>query len=297
MARRLPPLNALRAFEAGARHLSFTRAASELNVTQSAVSHQIRSLEDYLGVHLFKRRVRQLALTETGAALLPALTDAFDNIAAAFAALDNDSQQQSVTVSVMPHLAAKWLGSRLGRFWQQYPDINLRIQHCSRLVDFERDSVDIAIRWGNGDWPGVESDFLMHGGRTPAFSPALQQSSNALQQATDLQFHTLLHEKNHQDWSDWLAQAEVMSVDAKKGPVFDDAVALIQAAIDGQGVIMGRISLIRDDVAAGRLVTPFKTTLDAHHAHYVVYPPGALQQPEIRAFRDFLLSEALSTSQ
>ena len=291
MAYRLPPLNALKGFEASARHLSFTRAATELNVTQTAVSHQIKLLEDYLGVRLFHRKVRELELTHAGRTLAPAISAAFERIAEAAASVmpNTSAASPQLTVSVMPHLAAKWLGKRLGRFWQLYPDIELHIQHSRELIDFtdKRVRVDLAIRWGPGEWPGVSADYLMAGGRTPACSPALLPQ---LTSAASLDGQTLLHENDYDDWLRWIALTGA-KFSASRGPIFDDATALIQAAIDGKGVIMGGLSLINDDIDAGHLVTPFDLTLDSQFAHYIVYRPDSLVRPEVRAFRDFLLTQ------
>jgi LysR family transcriptional regulator, glycine cleavage system transcriptional activator len=162
MARRLPPLNSLRAFEAGARHLSFTRAADELHVTQAAVSHQVKALEDHLGVRLFRRLTRRLALTEEGRALLPAVSEAFDRIAEAAERIGRDAgRSRTLTVSVTPSFGARWLVHRLGRFWREHPGIELRLHHSIQLVDFDRDDVDMAVRWGRGGWSGLAAEFLI----------------------------------------------------------------------------------------------------------------------------------------
>lgn len=292
MARRLPPLNALRAFEAGARHLSFTRASDELHVTQAAVSHQVKALEEYLGVALFRRLTRRLVLTEAGRALLPVVGDAFDRIADTAERLQGDDEERGLTVSLTPSFGARWLGQRLGRFWARHPDIDLKLHHSSRLADFRRDEVDMAVRWGCGDWSGLEAEFLMRAGFTPVCSPALLEGPHPLQQPADLAHHTLLHEEDYEDWAQWLLVAKVEGVDARRGPVIDDPSTLDRATLEGQGVALGRTALIREHLAAGRLVRPFSLDLETDYAYYLVYPQQALVRPKVKAFRDFILAEA-----
>ena len=293
MARRLPPLNALRAFEAGARHLSFTKAADELHVTQAAVSHQVKALEDHLGVRLFRRLTRRLALTEEGRALLPVVSEAFDRIAEAAERIGRDGgRPRTLTVSVTPSFGGRWLVHRLSRFWRAHPDIDLRLHHSIQLVDFDRDDVDMAVRWGRGSWPGLAADFLMHVGVTPVCSPALLEGPRPLRTPDDLRHHTLLHEDDFEGWTEWLAAAGVTEVDPRRGPVIDDTGVVIQLAIAGQGVALGRTALIREDLAAGRLVRPFDLSLESDLAYHIVYPPRSLSRPKVRAFREFLLAEA-----
>jgi len=292
MVRRLPPLNALRAFEAGARHLSFTRAAEELFVTQAAVSHQVKALEEYLGVALFRRLTRRLVLTEPGRVLLPVVGDAFDRIAGTAERLRSDDEERGLTVSLTPSFGARWLGRRLGRFWAQHPDIDLKLHHSNRLTDFRREEVDVVVRWGCGNWPGLEAEFLMRAGFTPVCSPALLEGPHPLRQPADLLHHTLLHEDDYEDWTQWLLAARAEGVDARRGPVIDDPSTLDRATLEGQGVALGRTALIREHLAAGRLVRPFSLDLETDHAYYLVYPQQALIRPKVKAFRDFILAEA-----
>ena len=288
----LPPLKALRAFEAGARHLSFTKAAEELHVTQAAVSHQVKLLEDHLGVVLFRRYTRRLALTEEGRSLLPAVGEAFDLIAQAVAALDRGAGHSRLTVSLTHSVAGKWLVRRLGRFRDAHPEIDLRLHHSMEVVDFARDDVDLAVRWGRGGWPGVESDFLKAEVVTPVCSPALLEGPHALREPSNLRYHSLLHDYDYDDWTQWLRAAGVKDVNPRNGPIMDETAIVLQAAIDGQGVAIADLTILADDLAKGRLVQPFDLTLPSDYAHYVVYPPGALKQPKVKAFRDFLLAEA-----
>jgi LysR family glycine cleavage system transcriptional activator len=291
LARRLPPLNALRAFEAGARHLSFTKAAEELFVTQAAVSHQVKLLEEDLGVSLFRRMTRKLALTEEGRALQRVAGEALDAIAEVAGELRAGSRGRTLSLSLTPTFGVKWLAQRIGRFWAAHPDIDLRLHHSIHLVDFARDEVDAAVRWGGGTWPGVEAVYLMRAGQTPVCAPELLQGPHPLREAADLRHHTLLHERDYVEWAQWLAVAGAPEIDPRRGPVIDDISVLHQAAIDGQGVALESENMVRADLEAGRLVKPFDVDLDEHNAYYLVAPPKAFERPNVQAFRDFLLAE------
>jgi len=291
MARRLPPLNALRTFEAGARHLSFTKAAGELHVTQAAVSHQVKLLEEDLGVSLFRRMTRKLALTEEGRALMRVAGEALDAIAGEAARLREAPGGRTLSLSLIPTFGVKWLAQRLGRFWAQHPEIELRLHHSIHRADFARDDVDAAVRWGGGAWPGVEAVYLMRAGLVPVCSPALLEGAYPLCAPADLRHHTLLHHDDFVEWTQWLALAGAHDVEARRGPVIDDPSILHQAAIDGQGVALESENLIRADLEAGCLVKPFDIDLDRDNAYYLVAPPRAFERPNVQAFRDFLLAE------
>jgi LysR family glycine cleavage system transcriptional activator len=292
MSRRLPPLNALRAFEAAARHLSFTRAAAELHVTQTAISHQIRALEERLGVRLFRRLPRGLLLTEEAQRYLPPVRDAFDRIAAATAQLAAGGSSGSLTVSVLPSFAAKWLVPRLGRFRAAHPDLDLRISASSQLVDFARDDVDVGIRMGRGHYPDLRVDRLFGESMVPVCAPELQNGAHPLRRPEDLRQHVLLHDDDHSGWQLWLELAGVEGVDAGRGPVFTDSAMVVQAAAEGQGVALARSVLAAGDLAAGRLVRPFEVSVPHDLAYYLVSPEATAEQPRIRAFRAWLLVEA-----
>jgi LysR family transcriptional regulator, glycine cleavage system transcriptional activator len=292
MSRRLPPLNALRAFEAAARHLSFTRAADELHVTQTAISHQIKGLEERLGVRLFRRLPRGLLLTEEAQRYLPPVRDAFDRIAAATAQLAAGSSSGSLTVSVLPSFAAKWLVPRLGRFRAAHPDLDLRISSSSQLVDFARDDVDVGIRMGRGNYPGLRVDRLFGESVVPVCSPELLSGPHPLRRPADLRHHVLLHDDDHTGWQLWLELAGVEGVDARRGPILTDSAMVVQAAADGQGVALARSVLAAGDLAAGRLVRPFEVSLPHDLAYYLVSPEATAEQPKIRAFRAWVLAEA-----
>ena len=292
MSRRLPSLNGLKAFEAAARHLSFTRAAAELNVTQAAVSHQVKALEERLGLALFRRLNRALLLTDEGQALLPPLSEALDRMALAVDGLARREETGVLTVSTLDSFAAGWLVRRLRRFRALYPDIEIRIATSNHLVDFTRDDVDIAVRYGRGEWPGLDSVRLMTEEIFPVCSPALLADGPPLEKPQDLCFHTLLHEEMLEDWRMWLLAAGVGDVDPTRGPWYTQANLVILAAMAGEGVALGRSVLVADDLAAGRLVKPFDVSLPAEYAYYVVHPEAAAGRPKVRAFRDWLLEEA-----
>lgn len=292
MRRRLPPLNALRAYEAAARHLSFTKAAEELFVSQAAISHQVKALEDHLGTRLFRRLNRALLLTEAGQAYLPPVSQALELIHEATARVVRGEDRGPLTVSALPSFAARWLVPRLGRFLVAHPEIDVHIAPSHTLVDFTRDEVDVAIRYGRGNYPGLRADRLLDEEIFPVCSPGLAQGRHALRKPVDLRHHTLLHDDGPDDWQAWLNAAGVSGVDATRGPVFTDASMVIQAAVAGQGVALARGALASGDLAAGTLVRPFRLSLPAENAYWVVCPPAAAMRPKIAAFREWLLREA-----
>jgi LysR family glycine cleavage system transcriptional activator len=295
VSRRLPPLNALRAFEAAARQLSFTRAAAELNVTQTAISHQILALEQRLGVRLFRRLPRGLLLTEEAQRYLPPIRDAFDQIALATERLAGAGAGATLTVSVLPSFAAKWLVPRLGRFRAAHPDLDLRISAASQLVDFARDDVDVGIRMGRGAYPGLRVERLFGETLVPVCSPLLQTAgAHPLRQPEDLRHHVLLHDDDYAGWELWLGLAGVTGIDARRGPLFTDSGMVVQAAAEGQGVALARRQLAAGDLAAGRLIQPFDVTIPHDLAYYLVCPEATASQPKIAAFRGWLLAEAAS---
>jgi LysR family glycine cleavage system transcriptional activator len=292
MTHRLPPLAALRAFEAAARHLSFTRAAAELHVTQTAISHQIRGLEELLGVRLFRRLPRGLALTDEAQRYLPAVRDAFDRITSATSELMAARTAGPLTASVLPSFAAKWLVPRLGRFRTVHPEIDLRISTSLHLVDFAREDVDLGIRMGRGHYPGLRVDRLFGEALIPVCSPALLEDGPPVRQPADLRHHVLLHDDDYTGWQLWLDLAGVEGVDAGRGPIFTDSGMVVQAAAEGQGVALARVALAAWDIAAGRLVRPFEVTLPHDLAYYLVCPEAAAGRPRVAAVRAWLLAEA-----
>ncbi len=295
MARRLPSLKALRAFEAAARHLSFTLAANELNVTQAAISHQVKALEERLGVKLFHRRNRRLFLTEAGQAYLPPVREAFDELAAATERLVARDAAGTLTVSTLTSFAATWLVPRLKQFRELHPEIDVRLTASDGLVDFAREDVDVAIRYGRGHWPGLRADHLLAEDIFPVCSPGLLDGTNPLRRPSDLEHHTLLHDDMRESWRMWLLAAGVEGLDPERGPGFSHSSMVVQAAVDGQGVALGRSALVAADLAAGRLVRPFEGSLPAEYAYYVVCPEANAERPKVLAFREWLLEIAPRT--
>jgi LysR family glycine cleavage system transcriptional activator len=299
MTARLPSLNGLRAFEAAARHLSFTQAASELNVTQTAISHQIKRLEDELGIRLFVRNNRSLALTPQARDYLPLVRAAFDDLRLATERLVRKDDGKVLTVSTLASLAAKWLLPRLSAFQEAHPGIDVRITTSTSLVDFEKGDVDAALRYGRGHWPGVRAEWLMADELFPVCSPALLQSNKPLRCPQDLAYHTLLHTSGgyDDDWRLWLTAAGLPAAISKQsGLSFDLIFMTVQAAIDGFGIALGRTSYVQDDIAKGRLVVPFKIALPADAGFYLVSPEGRTDPPKLRAFRQWVKASVKGVS-
>ncbi|MEH2482248.1 LysR family glycine cleavage system transcriptional activator [Nitrobacteraceae bacterium AZCC 2146] len=293
MSARLPSLNGLRAFEAAARHLSFTNAAAELNVTQTAISHQIRRLEEELGIRLFIRQNRALALTPQAHDYLPGVRAAFNDLRLATDRLLRKDNDHVLTVSTLASLAAKWLLPRLSAFQEAYPDIDVRITTSTSMVDFKSGDVDAAIRYGRGRWPGLRADWLTADQVFPVCSPALLQGDRPLQTPEDLVHHTLLHSSGgyDDDWRLWLTAAGLPAdISKQPGLSFDMIFMTLQAAIDGLGVAVGRTTYVEGDLAKGRLVVPFKISLPADAGFYLVSPEAAANTPKLKAFREWLLA-------
>jgi LysR family glycine cleavage system transcriptional activator len=291
MTARLPSLNGLRAFEAAARHLSFTIAASELNVTQTAVSHQIRRLEEELGIRLFVRQNRALALTPEARDYLPGVRAAFNDLRLATDRLLRRDDDHVLTVSTLASLAAKWLLPRLATFQESHPGIDVRITTSPGLVDFRSGDVDAAIRYGRGHWPGTRAEWLTADELFPVCSPALLEGDKPLRCPEDLAHHTLLHSSGgyDDDWRLWLTAAGLPSnISKQPGLTFDLILLTLQAAIDGSGVAMGRTSYVEADIAKGRLVVPFKVALPADAGFYLVSPETKADPPKLGAFRQWL---------
>jgi LysR family transcriptional regulator, glycine cleavage system transcriptional activator len=291
MTARLPSLNGLRAFEAAARHLSFTVAASELNVTQTAISHQIRRLEEELGLRLFIRQNRALALTPEARDYLPGVRAAFNDLRLATDRLLRKDDGHVLTVSTLASLAAKWLLPRLSIFQESHPGIDVRITTSTSLVDFRAGDVDAAIRYGRGHWAGARSDWLMADEMFPVCSPALLEGDRPLRCPEDLAHHTLLHSSGgyDDDWRLWLTAAGLpANISKQPGLSFDLILLTVQAAIDGSGVAMGRTSYVEADIAKGRLVVPFKIALPVDAGFYLVSPEAKADPPKLAAFRKWL---------
>jgi LysR family glycine cleavage system transcriptional activator len=295
--RNLPPLNSLRAFEASGRLLSFAKAADELGVTPAAVSHQVRGLEDHLGVTLFTRLTRRVVLTPAGLALLAPLTEGFDRLAEAVAGVKAAEEAGPLAVSVAPSFAAKWLVPRIERFNAAHPDIDLLIAPSQGLTDFRGDGIDVAIRYGAGDYPGLHVEALFPETLAPMCSPMLRDGPRPLAVPADLRHHMLIHDDSSNfmgpipDWGMWLRLAGASDIDTSRGPRFGFTEHALQAAIDGVGIVLGRKSLAAADIAAGRLVCPFELSLPVEFGYFLVYPETAIARPKVAAFRDWLFAE------
>ncbi len=302
MERRLPPLNGLRTFEAAARHLSFTKAAEELHVTPAAVSQQVKTLEDYFDVRLFRRLTRALRLTDAGQAVLPVLQEGFDRLEEVNRVLRNRQDERILTVSVAPSFGAKWLVPRLDRFHRAYPGYDVRIDATDRRADFGEDNVDIALRYGRGTYSGLRSERLLAEFTLPVCSPALVDGQHPLRAPRDLRHHTLLHmqwateKEAAPNWRMWLRAAGIDDLDTARGPRFSMDDMAVEAAIAGQGVALAPSALVADALAEGRLVRPFPDAVNqaTQFCYYVVYPESYLRRPKVAAFRDWVMNEAAS---
>lgn len=293
-------LNALRAFEASARHLSFTAAAAELNVTPAAVGQLVRGLEDWLGTPLFLRDSRggrsRLQPSEAALRALPELSAGFERLALGLERLREGAAQQLLTVTLSPALAAKWLLPRLDGFLTRHPEIDVRLDTNLRPVDFVSQDVDIGIRYGAGEWAGLQSERLMDEEVYPVCTPALQRRTKTLVQLSEA---TLLHDLSMDErqgfpsWRRWLQLAGAKPASTRRGLRINNSAAVLQAAIDGQGIALARSVMARDDLAAGRLKRLFPhIDCPSPLAYHVVCRPERAAQAKVRAFRDWLFEQA-----
>jgi LysR family glycine cleavage system transcriptional activator len=296
--RRLPPLNALRSYEAAARHLSFTKAAGELGVTPAAVSHQVKMLEDHIGIALFQRVNRQLVLTEAGEACLPGIRAAFEGLASAIDTISVAGRTGVLTVSVAPSLAGKWLLPRLERFKAAHPDIDVRVSASLHLVDFASGEVDVAIRYGAGMYPGLKSERLLGEAVIPVCSPKLLDGPHPLRSPADVRWHTLLHDDSPDDdtscptWEMWLKAASVDGIDTTRGPRFNQSSLVLEAAILGHGIALAKSTIAAADLAEGRVVKPFELTLPLEFGYYIVAPETKTLMPKVDLFIRWLKLDA-----
>jgi LysR family glycine cleavage system transcriptional activator len=292
MTRRLPPLNGLKAFEAAARHESFTRGAQELCVTQGAVSHQVKALEAELGVRLFRRERQRLLITEAGRAYLDVVRDAFDRLAAGTERLLQRQNSGVLTVSTSPDFAAKWLVHRLGRFAEAHPGIDLRVSATLHHVDFAREDVDLAVRHGDGNWPGLDVTRLCAEQLFAVCSPKLLTGRRGIRDPADVLKFPRLHLDDRKAWPRWLEAAGLAGAELSHGTVVNRASMLIDAAVDGQGVALARTTLAAHDIINGRLVRPFAVALRLSNSYWIVCPKATAALPKIALFRDWLVAEA-----
>lgn len=294
----VPPLKSLQAFEAAGRHLSFTRAAAELSVTPGAISQQIRQLEEHLEVRLFKRMNRAIVLTDAGQLLLPSISDGFGRIHEGVNQLQQRSGDGPLTITSAPSFVSKWLIPRLSKFKKRNPGVDVRIDTSDRLVDFAHEDIDVGIRFGNGQYPELDTVFLFSFDLIPVCSPGLLQEGPPLETVSDLKHFTLLH-SNYDDldpgWPDWAMWLKVVcaeDVDSSHGIYFNQTDQLFQAAIDGQGVALLANVLAEPEVDAGRLVQPFSTRLPVQLNYHLVTSPYKATLQKVKAFREWILQES-----
>lgn len=307
MLQSLPSLNSLRAFEAAGRHLSFSKAADELHVTPAAVSQQVKALEEHLGVQLFHRLSRGLALTDAGLAGLPQLRSAFCGLVRGVEQIRGADTCQLLAVESAPSFAAKWLLPRLPRFSERQPEIDLRLSGSLGQIDaqaseldvrddFRTGEVTVSIRFGAGEYPGCRVDPLFRVAAVPLCRPSLLTGERPLRAPEDLQKHRLLRHdtpwEGRPEWANWFAKAGVTGVDIKRGPKFNSVHLLLQAAMEGQGVALGVEALAADDITAGRLAVPFDIRLPLENEYFLVTLEEMAHLPRVEAFRDWILGEA-----
>lgn len=289
MANRLPPLNALRAFEASARQLSFTRAAEELFVTQAAISHQIKALEEHLGLKLFMRKNRSLLLTEEGQSYYLDIKDIFNSLHDATEKLLARGAKGSITVSLQPSFAIQWLVPRLQAFNLLHTDIDVRIKAVDQPDNSLTEDVDVAIYYGRGRWPNIHADQLHTEYLIPVCSPLLLSGKKTLNTVNDLTQHTLLHDTSRRDWKRWFKQVGVKGINVNHGPIFSHSTMVLQAAIHGQGIALANSVLAKPDIDSGRLSCPFNDVLVSKNSFYIVCRENQLEIGKIAAFRDWVL--------
>lgn len=291
MARRLPPLNALPCFEAAARLLNFSKAAEELSVTPGAISRAIRNLEDQLEAQLLERGTRSARLTAVGEPYARAVREILEQLASATAVVTTRRSDTTLNVSTSDGFAGRWLVPRLYRFHRAQPDIDVRVSTTGKLATFFGDGIDIAVRYGRGEYPGLTAEFLTDEEVFPVCSPALLKGKHPLRKPEDLKHHTLIRDAYPVDWAAWFTVAGVKGGNPRRGLTFDSYTFAVDAAVKGEGVALGRSTLVADDLAAGRLVRPFMQALKGVSSFYLVYPPEAIRQRKVRLFREWIRAE------
>ena len=295
--RRLPPLNAIRAFEAAARKGGFQAAGAELNVSANAVGRLVKVLEDWLGIELFKRLPRGVVVTEAGRGYLGRVQALLDELAEATADVQRLETSKVLTVSTGPSFISRWLVPRLGRLTQRHPDLHVRLIASVQLTDFAREEVDVVIRHGQGLYEGLRSDLLVREDFFPVCSPALLSGGPELEVPDDLAQQVLLHEEwkilNQINWARWLAAVGVSCIDAQRGPRFSFSHMTLEAAAAGQGVALASSAFVADDLTTGRLVRPFgDLSVAGPHGFFIVSPIATADREKVVAFRDWALEEA-----
>lgn len=294
----LPPLDALRVFESAARHLSFNKAAEDLHITPSAVSHRMRTLEDVLGVKLFRRLNRRVELTADGQSYLAPVGLALDQIRAATRSISADRRGGPLTMSLAPAFAIRWLLPRLVRFQAAHPDIEVRFVSSMELTDFSANDVDLAVRFGRGGWPGLDITKLIPADDILVCSPEMLRGGAPLNVPQDVANFTRLHVDSRSDtWRMWLLAAGVEGVDPDDGPKFQNLPVAIEAAINGLGLLIADAPFVTRDLDSGRLISPFDIEVHLEGAYYLVYPEGRGSDPRIKAFEDWVMAEIAASEE
>lgn len=297
-ARHLPPLNSLRAFEAAARKLSFSKAAEELNVTPGAISQQIKTLEEFLNIKLFKRQKRQILLTEQAQVCLPYLSEGLDKLSEGIQAIEQLNVEKPLTITVAEAFGARWLMPRLRRFQKLHPDIDVRLDISRKVIDLIHDDIDVGIRFGDGNYPGLETDFLLPQEVYPVCSPGLLKKGAPINTPADLRHQTLIHgdlnnfDPAQPDWAMWFKLAGIEDFDSSHGLHFTNAEMVIQAAVEGQGVALVGSVTVKDGLDSGYLVRLFEHSTLLDNAYYLVYPKSKIKLHRVSSFRNWLLGEA-----
>jgi LysR family glycine cleavage system transcriptional activator len=291
--RRLPHLSWLRAFEASARHLSFTNAAQELNLTQAAISKQVKLLEQYLREPLFERKPRSLALTKVGAAYLPKVRDGFDRLAAGTEEVFGLRRSEVLTVRAPVGFSVNWIAPRLQSFFDAYPDRPVRLVSSVWGDQFDNERFDLDIQYGNGTWPGFQADRLSWEIITPVCAPSLLSGQSAISTPSDLAHHRLLHVLGYEEgWANWLHHAEADGVNAGQGLQFDTSLLAFEFAARGGGVALARSSMLGPEIERGRLVCPFDIRVPISEAFYLISPEAGSDHPDADRFRNWLIEAA-----
>ena len=306
---RFPPLNALRAFEAAARHLSFKKAAQELHVTPGAVSHQVKLLEEHLGVVLFRRLTRALELTQEAYAMLPKVREGLDALHAAVARVKDREDVRSLTVVAPPNFASRWLLPRLSKFTEAHPELELHVAARQAMVDtmadgslvvpeVDNDAPVAMVRFGTGHYPGAHVEEIFNAVFVPVCSPRLMKGAHPLRKPGDLRHHTLIHDDTvveegaRPSWNDWLQSVGVTDIDATRGPHFSDAALALDAAIEGMGVALAMKPLLGTEIGAKRVVVPFDISAPTSYSYYLVTPEAGAENRALSSFSEWLLAES-----
>lgn len=287
--RKLPPLGALRAFEAAARLGSFTLAAAELHVTQTAVSHQVRTLEEHYSQKLFDREGRTVILTATGGSLASVLTDLLDQLDTVNCKL-LCTAEAPLRITMPPALGSYWLAPRLGRFWSEYT-VELNLVPSVERLDFRAHDIDIGIRCGDGSWPDLVTEKLMSYNSVPVCAPSLLEGSSKLEKIEDLASQKLIHEQSYQHWGDWLSTYEALDIEYKHGIVCQDPAMVYNLVTRGQGVALLSVEIVAEKLKSGELVAPFGERAGSEYSFYIVYRAASIENRSVQSFRDFLLTE------